>query len=131
MPAFLAPLATRLVLMLVALVTILGVVVYIWYLRDQVASARQQLAQSRGTISELVADNQADVTALKQLRAQNVRWQASLVAAQSRDAIDRRQANAIRRTINATPISANGPVAPVLAVTLRAIARAQHQTVTP
>ncbi len=131
MPTFLAPLATRLVLMLVALITLLGVMIYIWYLRDQVTSARQQLAQSRGTITELAADNRADLAALNQLRAENARWQASLAVAQSKDAMDQRQANAIRRTISAAPVGANGPVAPVLAATLRAIARAQHQTVAP
>ena len=131
MPTFLAPLATRMVLMLLALVTLLGVFAYIWYLRDQVASAHRQLAQSRGTITALVADNRADMAALNQLRAQSARWRASLATAQSQDAMDRGQANAIRRTISAAPVSANGPVAPVLAATLRAIARAQHQRMTP
>ncbi len=131
MPAFLAPMATRLVLVLLALAAVLGVVVYIWYLRDAAASARHAVLQSRGTIAQLVADNQADLAALAQIRAQNALWQASLAASQSRDAIDRQAADAMRRKINAAQPSANGPVAPVLISTLRAIARAQGQKVVP
>lgn len=131
MPAFLAPMATRLVLVLLALAAVLGVVVYIWYLRDAAASARQAVLQSRSTIAQLVADNQADLAALAQIRAQNALWQASLAASQSRDAIDRQAADAMRRKINAAQPSANGPVAPVLISTLRAIARAQGQKVVP
>ncbi|OZB40970.1 MAG: hypothetical protein B7X48_02680 [Acidiphilium sp. 34-60-192] len=116
MPAFLAPMATRLVLALLALAALLGVVFYIWYLRDAVASARQAVAQSRGTIAQLAADNQADLAALAQMRAQNALWQA---------------ADAMRREIDAARPSANGPVAPVLVSTLRAIARAQGQKVAP
>jgi hypothetical protein len=123
--------ATRLVLALLALAAVLGVVCYIWYLRDAVASARQAVLQSRGTIAQLAADNRADLAALAQIRAQAVLWQASLAASQSRDAIDRRAADAMRRKIDALAPRANGPVAPVLVATLRAIARAQGQKVMP
>ena len=114
MPAFLAPMATRLVLVLLALAAVLGVVVYIWYLRDAAASARQAVLQSRSTIAQLVADNQADLAALAQIRAQNALWQASLAASQSRDAIDRQAADGV---IGPETLAAMGNADPMTAAT--------------
>lgn len=104
---------------------ILGVALYGWHLHAALHGAEVTLKADRGTISQLEAVNAENRAELRRLAATAAAWQTALTAAETTDARAGRASERILTKIASAPARQDGPVAPVLARTLAAIASAQ------
>jgi len=82
-----------------------------------------QLAASQGQLDQAASANASLVVSLEQLRVENARQIASLVAESSRVAARARQAQIIREGIRHAPAQDDGSVAPVLSHALDRLRR--------
>ncbi|MDD2877994.1 MAG: hypothetical protein PHT60_13655 [Acidiphilium sp.] len=128
MPALLLPYLTRFLPWIVAGLLVMGGIVYVRHLQDQLTIAHQNVAAAQTTIDRLTATNQQNLVALKRLQAADAAWQAALTSTIASDSGVARFADGMLATVAATPATSDAPVAQVLASTLAAIAKVQGNT---
>ncbi|MGC9269013.1 hypothetical protein [Acidiphilium sp.] len=104
---------------------VVGGVIYIRHLQDELTIAHQDVAVAEGTINQLRATNQQNLVMLKRLQAENEAWQSTLTTTIASDNKITHFTDGLLATISATPTTENAPVAPVLSATLAAIAKEQ------
>ncbi|MCW8308524.1 hypothetical protein AruPA_15915 [Acidiphilium sp. PA] len=125
MPALLASYLTRFLPWLIGGLCVIGCLIYVWYLRDQLRTAQGDIASAQSTIVQLSAINQQNLVALKVLRAEDAAWQATLATTLASDSQITRFTDGLLQTIATAPAKNDAAVAPVLADTLASIAQTQ------
>jgi hypothetical protein len=125
MPSLVVSYATRLLPWLIGGLCVIGCILYLWYLRDQLAAARQAVASAQSTITQLSATNQQNLAALKVLQAEDAAWQTTLTTTLASDGAITRFADGLVQTAATAPSKSYASIAPVLANTLASIAKAQ------
>jgi hypothetical protein len=125
MPSLVVSYATRLLPWLIGGLCVIGCILYLWYLRDQLAAARQAVASAQSTITQLSATNQQNLAALKVLQAEDAAWQTTLTTTLASDGAITRFADGLVQTAATAPSKSDASIAPVLANTLASIAKAQ------
>ena len=125
MPALLASYITRFLPWLIGGLCVIGCLIYVWYLRDQLKTAQGDIASAQSTIVQLSAINQQNMAALKLLRAEDAAWQATLATTLASDSQITRFTDGLLQTVATAPSKDDATVAPVLANTLASIAKTQ------
>lgn len=106
-------------------IVLLCIGLYGWHLHAALRSAQAALHSDKGTISQLEAVNSENQAALAQLTEAAAAWQTALTTASAADRHDSILAQQMLTTVVDAKAHTDAPVAPVLAGTLAAIARAQ------
>lgn len=125
MPGLVVSYVTRFLPWLIGGLCVIGCMIYLWYLRDQLAAARQSVASAQSTIVQLSAANQQNLAALKVLQAEDAAWQTTLTTTLVSDDAITRFADGLVQTAATAPARSDASIAPVLADTLASIAKAQ------
>ncbi|HQT63930.1 MAG: hypothetical protein B7Z75_03895 [Acidocella sp. 20-57-95] len=119
MQVILAKLLAPLIPYLIAGVIALAGCAYMLHLRHQLAAA---------TVANTLLEqtNQANAAAIAAYQAQAVKWNAAVDALGAESATSDHQVSLINERIDAQPVSADAPVAPVLAAALNDIRHLQQ-----
>lgn len=104
---------------------VLGIGLYGWHLHAALRAADAALHVDKGTIAQLEAVNARNRAALARLSAAEAAWQTALTTAAAADQQAGMISQRILTTVADAKPQADAPVAPVLAGTLAAIAKAQ------
>jgi hypothetical protein len=121
----LASYGTRLLPWLIGSLCVVGCLIYFWYLRDQLKAARVEVLSAQSTITQLSATNRQNLAALQALQAEDAAWQTTLTTTLAGDAQITRFTDGLVQTAATSQTAKDASVAPVLASTLAAIAKAQ------
>ncbi|MCF3945323.1 hypothetical protein AiwAL_04600 [Acidiphilium sp. AL] len=125
MPALILPYLTRFAPWILAALLAIGGVIYVRHLQDALRVANADIVIARTTIARLSAANKQNLATLRRLRSEEAAWRAALTTTMTTDNRDTRFTDGLLNGIAAAPARNDAPVAPVLAATLAAIAKAQ------
>lgn len=125
MPTLLLSNLIRYVPWIAAGIILVGGAVYVWHLQDTLHAARADMAAQQATIAQLTETNRENLSALKRLQAEDVAWQTTLATTAAQDQSVAVFSDVLARRAAAAPSQDDAAVAPVLAETLGAIAKAQ------
>lgn len=125
MPALIMPYLLRFAPWILVALLVIGSVIYVRHLQDQLQLAHRDVALAQSTIDQLTATNRQNLATLKRLQAENAVWQSTLTSTIATDNKIAQFTDGLLSAIAAAPANHDAAVAPVLATTLAALSHRQ------